>query len=83
LSTNTHHAASSVQRYIKSFVQVVHLHQNGMSDIQIGLLLQMGEALVKDYLNVYENNAQPECRRRLEEQVTRLCGHAPAEKGAQ
>jgi hypothetical protein len=83
LSTNTHHAVSSVQRYIKSFVQVVHLHQNGMSDIQIGLLLQMGVPLVKDYLNVYANNAEPECRRRLEEQVTRMCGNAPAEKGAQ
>jgi hypothetical protein len=80
LSVNTHHAVTSVQRYIKAFVQVVRLHQEGMSNSQIALLLQIGEPLVRDYLNVYAQNAEPECRQRLEEQLTRLCG---AEKGAQ
>jgi hypothetical protein len=82
LSVNTHHAVSSVQRYIKSFVQVVRLHQEGMSDDQIGLLLQMGVPLVRDYLTVYENNADPECRQRLAEQVERMCGSQMVEKGA-
>ncbi len=82
LSVRTHHAVSSIHRYIKSFVQVVRLHQEGMSDEQIGLLLQIGVRLVQDYLTVYRNNDQPECRERLAEQLVRLCGSAGTEKGA-
>jgi hypothetical protein len=82
LSVNTHHAVSSVQRYIKGFVQVVQLHKAEMSNNQIGLLLQMGEALVRDYLNVYEQNPEAECRQRLDEQLARLGGAKSLEKGA-
>jgi hypothetical protein len=80
LSVNTHHAVSSVQRYLKAFAQVVRLQREGLNASQIALLLQMGEALVRDYLNVYAQNAEPECRQRLEAQLQRLFG---AEKGAQ
>jgi len=81
LSQNTHHCVSSIQRYIRTFVQVVRLHQQGLSDSQIGLLLQIGTVLVQDYLSVYQHNAEPECRQRLEEQLTRLCGET-AKRGA-
>jgi hypothetical protein len=74
LSQNTHHCISSIQRYIRTFVQVVHLHQQGVPNIQIGLLLQIGAVLVQDYLDVYLHNAEAECRQRLEEQLSRLCG---------
>jgi hypothetical protein len=82
LSTNTHHAVSSINRYIKSFVQVVRLHDEGMSTVEIAQLLQLGERLVKDYLDVYEKNAEPECRERLAEQVKRMGGASTGEKGA-
>jgi hypothetical protein len=82
LSQNTHHCVGSVQRYIRAFVQVVRLHQQGLSPAQIGLLLQIGEVLVQDYLNVYQHNAEPDCRARLAEQLTRLCGET-AKKGAE
>jgi hypothetical protein len=82
LSVNSHHAVSSINRYLKTFVQVVRLHQEGMSTNQIALLLQIGAPLVRDYLDVYEHNAEPECRERLEEQLTRLCGTGKLEKGA-
>ncbi|MCJ7434219.1 MAG: DUF1670 domain-containing protein [Anaerolineales bacterium] len=81
LSQNTHHCISSIQRYLRAFVQVVRLHQQGLSPAQIGLLLQIGEVLVRDYLNVYEDNAEPDCRQRLQEQLTRLCGET-VKKGA-
>lgn len=81
LSQNTHHCVASIQRYLRTFVQVVRLHQQGLSPIQIGLLLQIGEVLVEDYLDVYRHNAERECRQRLEEQLTRLCGET-AKKGA-
>lgn len=82
LSVNSHHAISSIQRYLKTFVQVVRLHQEKMSMHQIALLLQIGAPLVRDYLDVYEHNAEPECRERLQEQLARLCGTGAAEKGA-
>jgi predicted ArsR family transcriptional regulator len=83
LSINSHHAVSSINRYLKTFVQVVRLHQEGMSTNQIALLLQIGEPLVRDYLDVYEHNAEDECRERLAEQLTRLCGTDKPKKGAQ
>jgi Protein of unknown function (DUF1670) len=83
LSVHTHHAVSSIQRYIQGFVQVVRLHQEGMSDEQIGLLLQMGVPLVQDYLSVYRTNDQPACRERLAEQLSRLGGNSSTEKGAE
>jgi Mn-dependent DtxR family transcriptional regulator len=82
LSVNSHHAVSSINRYLKTFVQVVRLHQEEMSTNQIALLLQIGAPLVQDYLNVYEQNAEAECRERLKEQLTRLCGAGKVEKGA-
>ena len=81
ISQNTHHCVGSVQRYIRAFVQVVRLHQQGLSPAQIALLIQIGEVLVQDYLDVYEHNAEKDCRARLEEQLTRLCGET-AKKGA-
>lgn len=83
LSINSHHAVSSINRYLKTFVQVVRLHQEGMSTNQIALLLQIGEPLARDYLDVYEHNAEAECRERLAEQLTRLCGAGELKKGAQ
>jgi hypothetical protein len=81
LSQNTHHCIGSIQRYLRTFVQVVRLHQQRLSPVQIGLLLQIGEVLVEDYLDVYRHNVEAECRQRLEEQLTRLCG-GTAKKGA-
>jgi hypothetical protein len=82
LSLNSHHAVSSINRYVKTFVQVVRLQKEEMSINQIALLLQIGAPLVRDYLDVYEHIAEPECRERLEEQLTRLCGAGELKKGA-
>jgi biotin operon repressor len=84
LKVNTHHSVSSIQRYIKTFIQVVALHQRGLSENQISLALQIGRALVGDYLAIYAQNDQPDCRKRLTEQLERLQGAKMAvEKGAQ
>jgi hypothetical protein len=79
----THHTATAIKRYIQAFVRVVELDQQGFSPNQIGLLLQMGLALVQEYLAVYRQNDTPECRERLQEQLNRLSGHSTAQKGAQ
>ena len=76
------HSAKSIQRYLKTFVQVVLLQRQGLSDSQIARLLQMGPALVKEYLAVYAENDSEESRKRLEEQLQRLSQGKSGEKGA-
>jgi hypothetical protein len=49
----------------------------------IGLTLQIGTELVKDYLAVYAQNDQPGQRKRLESQLERLDRVVAEEKGAQ
>jgi transcription initiation factor IIE alpha subunit len=83
LMNNTHHCVTSIQRYVRTFTQVVALHVRGLSDGQISLALQIGQALVRDYLLIYAQNDQPECRERLADQLARLRGASVAEKGAQ
>ena len=77
----THHAIVSIQRYIRTFVRVVELHQQDFSDHQIAMLLQIGRALVQEYLAVYQNNDTPECQMRLQEQLERLGGQPGSKKG--
>lgn len=66
------HALTSIQRYIQTFVRVVHLHRQDFTDSQIAQLLDISEALVQEYLAVYHDNDTPECRQRLEAQLQRL-----------
>ncbi len=82
IALHTHHALVSIQRYISTFVRVIELHQQGFSELQIGQLLQLGGALVQEYLAVYLNNDQPECRVRLQQQLKRLKGRSDPKKGA-
>ena len=82
LMKNTHHCVTSIQRYIRTFTQVVALHTRGLSEGQISLALQIGMALVRDYLVIYAQNDQPDCRKRLADQLARLPGANTVEKGA-
>jgi hypothetical protein len=83
IARHTHHAVSCVQRYIQSFVRVVNLHQQGFSLTEMGLLLQVSQPLLQEYLAVYEQHDSPFCRQRLQEQLSRLTGQTlQAQKGA-
>jgi hypothetical protein len=82
IALHTHHALVSIQRYIRTFVRVIDLDQQGFSEPQIAQLLQIGVALVQEYLAVYQNNDQPECRERLQEQLERLKSRTGPKKGA-
>jgi transcription initiation factor IIE alpha subunit len=79
----TRHSLSAIQRYIQTFVRVVDLHQQDFPDGQIALLLEIGLALVREYLAVYQQNASPECRERLSTQLERLGRAGVAQKGGQ
>ncbi len=83
IGLHTHHALVSIQRYIRTFVRVIELHQQGFSKNQIAMLLQIGVALVQEYLAVYQNNDSPDCRVRLQEQLERLGRGSGTKKGVQ
>jgi len=72
LMMNTRHSSASIRRYVQTFLRVVELHRQGFETSQIAHLVQGGEALIREYLTVYEQNVNPESRTRLEEQLERL-----------
>lgn len=82
LSLNTHHSSPSIQRYVRTFVQVVELHQRGFPEVQISQLLQIGLPLTQEYLDVYRQNDAPTSRERLAEQLRRMHPEEPLKKGA-
>jgi hypothetical protein len=86
ISLHTHHSLSSVQRYIQTFVRVIALYQQELSVGQVAHLSQCSQALVGEYLALYEQENDPVCRQRLHEQINRLQrvhqGDTVAKKGA-
>lgn len=72
IALHTHHSISSIQRYIQTFVRVMHLHRQGFPESQIALLLQISIPLAQEYLAVYRQNDTPTCQKRLEGQLQRL-----------
>jgi hypothetical protein len=82
----TRHSLSSIQRYIQTFVRVVHLHREGFSENQVARLLDISLPLVQEYLAVERHNDAVACRERLDTHLQRLSqgAHEPAaQKGAQ
>lgn len=80
ITFHTHHSLASVQRYIQTFVRVVHLHEQGFCGDEIGLLLQLGKGLVEEYLSLYQEATSPLARRRLSDQLQRLGQKQPQRK---
>jgi hypothetical protein len=74
LTRSTRHHVSSISRYVQTFVRVVALQQEGLSEQQIAHLTQCGVALVQEYLQLYQQYDTPQQRERLTEQLQRLQG---------
>ena len=72
IAAHTHHSFTSIQRYILSFVRVVHLHQQHFEPADIAHLVQLGLPLVAEYLALYQASNSNAARRRLQEQLDRL-----------
>ena len=68
----THHAVVSIQRYIVTFVRVVHLFQQQFEVVQIAQLVQIGQPLVREYLALYQAIDSPAVQARLQQQIERL-----------
>lgn len=69
---HTRHSLSSIQRYVQTFTRLAHLHQQGYSEQEIALLLQIGPALVAEYLALLHLHDTPLARLRLADQSQRL-----------
>lgn len=83
IARQTHHSLSSIQRYVQMFLRVIQAGQHGLSEAQIGHAVQISEGLVKEYVAVYEQHAEPACRERVAEQMRRMKKAENAgEKGA-
>ena len=82
ISRQTHHSTTAIKRYIQMFVRVMELKKREFEESQIALLLQIGEALVEEYLEVNEQNNSPECQERLKEQLERLEGYNKPKRGS-
>lgn len=83
LQQRTHHHPSCIARYVQSFVRIVALHQEGLAEQQIAHLSQCSQALVCEYLQLYQAYDAPLYRERLHEQLQRLHGkgkHKETEK---
>jgi DNA-binding CsgD family transcriptional regulator len=80
ISRQTHHSVASVGRYIQGFAQVMQLHRQDFPVEEIALLLHMGQALVQEYLAVYDENDSALARQRLDEQLERLRNRSRSEK---
>jgi hypothetical protein len=72
IAVQTHHSLTSVQRYILTFVRVVHLHQQPFEPADIAHLTQLGLPLVREYLALHHGINSDAARRRLQEQLDRL-----------
>ena len=73
----TRHSLSSIQRYVQTFVRVVHLHRRGFVDQQIATLLGIGSPLVVEYLAICRENNSSACQERLERQLKRVLTSKP------
>ena len=72
IAAHTHHSLTSIQRYILTFVRVVHLHQKEFEPADIAHLVQLGLPLVAEYLALYRAINSNAAQRRLQEQLDRL-----------
>lgn len=72
IAAHSHHSLTSIQRYILTFVRVVHLHQQHFEPADIAHLVQLGMPLLNEYLALYQAINTPAAQRRLQEQLDRL-----------
>lgn len=82
LTKRTHHSAKSIHRYLRTFLQVVGLCQQGFTSAEIARLLQIGQGLVADYQAIDALHTTPAERQRLNEQLQRIQQPPQLEKGA-
>ncbi len=74
IARRTRHAVSSIKRYINTFIRVVWMHRQDYTEEQVAHLLQIGTALVAEYLALYDRYNTEQYKERLESCLERICG---------
>lgn len=70
-----HHSPQAIKRYVSTFLRVVTLHRQGMSESEIAFLVGASAKLVRDYLRVYEQaQGQKHQMEKLNEEIERVNG---------
>jgi biotin operon repressor len=80
IALHTHHSLNCIRRYVQTFARVIQLHRQAFSLGEISLALQVSQALVEEYLLLYQQNDTPFCRQRLGQQLERLSWTGPEPK---
>ena len=82
IARDVRHDVSSIQRYVNHFIRVVWLRRQSYTAEQIAHLLQIGVALVHEYLALAKCYDTDRYKERLESCLQRICGAEaqPSEK---
>ncbi len=80
IARDVRHDVSSIQRYVNHFIRVVWLQRQSYTAEQIAHLLQIGIALVNEYLALAQVYDKDQYRERMESCLQRICG-AEAQPG--
>jgi biotin operon repressor len=70
-----HHTPQAIKRYVRTFMRVVSLQEQGLGQTEIAFLVGASEKLVRDYLAVYEQaEEKPHQMEKLMEELERVKG---------
>jgi biotin operon repressor len=70
-----HHTPQAIKRYVRTFLRIVSLQEQGRAQPEIAFLVGASEKLVSDYLALYEQaQAKPHQLEKLVEEMARVKG---------
>jgi len=70
-----HHSPQAIKRYVNTFLRVVTLYRQGMTESEIAFVVGASVKLVKDYLGVYEQaQGRKHQLEKLNEEIIRVNG---------
>ncbi|HMR68555.1 MAG TPA: DUF1670 domain-containing protein, partial [Anaerolineae bacterium] len=70
-----HHSPQAIKRYVSTFLRIVTLHGQGMTESEIAFVVGTSVKLVRDYLGVYEQaQGQKHQLEKLNEEIIRVNG---------
>lgn len=67
IARHLYHSLKSVERYTECFARVITLHEQGLTPVEIGFVVQISERLVNQYLDLYHQYNTAQYRGRLDE----------------
>jgi biotin operon repressor len=63
IKRRTHHSEDSIDRYIRDFLRVIYLTDQGESLLKIRMVTRISERLIQEYQDLYETYSKGDCPR--------------------